>query len=261
MLKFLQDSLERQPFLESIRQEESMNEECVEVRDDAAAGSGERCVALPLRETPAYRAAYQARSCSLAELLAALLRGPDQLRTAYALLDAFGTLRVMANATLEELCRVEGMKPEGAGALRAALELGQRLTLPGEAQILIRSADDAAALVVPRLGCLEQEVLLLVLLNARGAVIGEPIELLRGSRNASVVGIGELFRPALRANADAILLAHNHPSLDPTPSTEDISMTLSAIEAGKMLGVVVLDHLVVGGSEFVSMGRSGMDFS
>jgi len=218
-------------------------------------------MALPLRETPAYRAAHQASSCNLAELLAAVLRGPEQLTSAFALLDRFGTLRALARATVEELCAVEDIDAEAAGALRAAFELGGRLGQPGEARVRIRSAEDAAALLVPRLGGLEQEVLMLLMLDGHGDLIGEPLELLRGSRNASVVGIGELFRPALRANAEALLLAHNHPSGDPVPSPADLAMTLAAIEAGKLLGVLVLDHLVVGGSDYVSMGQAGIDFS
>jgi DNA repair protein RadC len=97
-------------------------------------------------------------------------------------------------------------------------------------------------------------------LNTRNRLIGEPIEIYNGSLNASIVRVGEVFRPALRANAAAIIIAHNHPSGDVTPSPEDVSLTRAFVEAGKMLDIAVLDHLVIGANTYLSLKAKGMGF-
>ncbi|MGB2895031.1 MAG: JAB domain-containing protein, partial [Anaerolineales bacterium] len=121
-------------------------------------------------------------------------------------------------------------------------ELGRRMNAPDEDAPTIQSPEDAAAILIPKMGHLEKERLLVLPLNTRNRLIGEPIEVYNGSLNASIVRVGEVFRPALRANAAAIIIAHNHPSGDVTPSPEDVSLTRAFVEAGKMLDIDVLDR-------------------
>ena len=110
---------------------------------------------------------------------------------------------------------------------------------------MIRSPQDAADLIQYEMGALEQEHFRVLLLDTRNQVIQQR-DIYRGSLNASMIRIGEVFRDAIRANAAAIILAHNHPSGDPSPSPEDVAVTRAIVEAGRLLDIEVLDHLVIG---------------
>lgn len=123
----------------------------------------------------------------------------------------------------------------------------------------VQSPEDGFAILGPQLAHREQEVLAVVLLNTRNRVL-DVIEVYRGSLNASWIRTGELFREAIRQNAAAILVAHNHPSGDPTPSPEDVAVTRAVCEAGALLDVEVLDHLVIGNGRFVSLKVKGLGF-
>jgi DNA repair protein RadC len=109
------------------------------------------------------------------------------------------------------------------------------------------------------MAALEQEHLRVIVLDTRNHVT-EIVELYHGSLNASVVRVGEVFKPAIRHNAASILVVHNHPSGDPTPSPDDVIVTRSMVGAGKLLDIEVLDHLVIGQGKFVSMKESGLGF-
>ena len=216
---------------------------------------------LPLRERPAWRVVYQAEGCSLIELLAVLIGGSSQIEIAQALIGQFGSLRALARATPHEVQEVLGVGPSTAARLRAALELGRRLgVMDGEDPPPIQSPDDAANLLMAQMQHLEQEHLMVLLLDTRNRLIGEPIELYHGSLNTSLIRIGEVFRPAIRANASAILLAHNHPSGTPDPSPEDVAITRAIVEAGRLLDVECLDHLIMGRGRFVSLKSKGLGF-
>jgi DNA repair protein RadC len=106
----------------------------------------------------------------------------------------------------------------------------------------------------------EQEYMVVMPLDTRNRML-DVIEIYHGSLNSSMVRVGELFKPALQRNAASILIAHNHPSTDPTPSPEDISVTRAIVEAGKILDISVLDHLVIGLSRWVSLKEKGLGFS
>lgn len=200
------------------------------------------------------------------ELLAIILRtggrSSSVLDLANRLLAAFGGLGGISAASIPELCRHHGMGEVKSIELHAAFELGRRLVSlnPGE-RPQIRSPMDIANLVKAEMSALGQEHLRVLLLNTKNHVIGSH-DVYRGSLNTAVVRIGELFREAIRQNCAAMVLVHNHPSGDPTPSPEDIDLTRQVVEAGTLLDVAVLDHLVIGSGQpgFVSLKERGLGF-
>jgi len=139
--------------------------------------------------------------------------------------------------------------------------LGRRLSLqePGERPV-ISSPADAAGLVQYEMSALEQEQLRAILLDTRNQVM-EIVELYRGSLNAAPVRVAEVFKTAIRRNAAAIILVHNHPSGDPTPSPDDLALTKAVREAGHLLDIEVLDHLIIGQGRYVSMKEKRLGFS
>jgi len=216
---------------------------------------------LPLRDRPVHRAAYTPEACTTQELLAAVIRGPRSIPGALALLDQFRGLHAISNAAQQELTQIPGIGPARAASLKAALELARRLSIPPDDAPVIHTPEDAAAILIPLIGHLEKERLVVLLLNTRNRLIGAPIEIYNGSLNTSLVRVGEVFRPALQANAASIIIAHNHPSQDVSASPEDIALTRAFAEAGKMLDVEVLDHLIVAGSSYISLKAKGIGFS
>jgi len=191
------------------------------------------------------------------ELLAILLRTGSARESALALanrlLGRFHGLVGLARAGFAELCAERGLGEAKSAQVQAALELGKRLAAAQpEERAQIRSPDDVANLLLAEMGLLDQEHLRVVLLNTRNQVLATQ-EVYRGSVHTAVVRIGELFREALRQNAPCIILVHNHPSGDPTPSAEDIAMTKQAIAAGELLDIDVLDHVIVAHARFASM--------
>ncbi|MBI4570389.1 MAG: DNA repair protein RadC [Chloroflexi bacterium] len=199
------------------------------------------------------------------ELLAILLRTGDAKESALALagrlLGRFGGLVGLAQSGFAELCAERGLGEAKAAQVQAAFELGRRLvaTQPQE-RAVVRAPEDVALLLQGEMGLLDQEELRVLLLNTRNQVLGVS-QVYRGSVHTAVVRIGELFREALRTNAPALILVHNHPSGDPAPSGEDIAMTKQAIEAGALLDVDVLDHVILAQGRFVSMKTLKVAFS
>ncbi len=215
---------------------------------------------LPIRETPAYRVSADAVSCSMSELLAAVIGGTQQIEIADALLARFsGDLQRIYHAPTRQIASIHGLGESTAVRLKAALALGLRLCEPGEKRPVINSPADAAALVQHEMSLLEQEYLKVIVLNTRNHVL-DIVEAYHGSVNASQVRIAELLRPAVQRNAPAIILCHNHPSGDPTPSPQDIALTRSTIEAGKLMDITVLDHLVIGKGSYVSLKEKKLGF-
>lgn len=203
-------------------------------------------------------------SLSNQELLAILLRTGGAKESALAmasrLLGRFDGLVGLARTGFAELCAERGLGEAKAAQVQAALELGKRLVAsqPQE-RPAVRSPEDIANLLQGDMGLLEQEQMRVVLLNIRNQVLGMP-EVYKGSVHTAVVRIGELFREALRQNAPSLILVHNHPSGDPAPSAEDIAMTKQAIEAGALLDVDVLDHIILAQGRFESMKRLQLAF-
>jgi len=209
-------------------------------------------------------AALGAGSLSNQELLAILIgSGTSEhnvFQVAQTLLHRFQGLSGLARASVEDLRRVPGIGPVRAVELKACLELGRRLlTAPDLDRPVIRCPADAARLVLD-MGLEEQERIRVLLLNTKNHLMGSR-DVYKGSLNSSQVRIGELFKDALRQNSASIILVHNHPSGDPSPSRDDIQVTRQAVEAGRLLDVAVLDHLIMGRSDrWISMKERGLGF-
>lgn len=217
---------------------------------------------LPHEERPRERMMhYGAESLSQAELLAILLRTgahrESAILIAQRLLSRAGGLRGLADLSIEELTTINGIGPAKAVQLKAGIELGRRmansrLTEP----VIIRSPQDAAEILTEQLRYLQKEHFICLFLNTKNHVIAQET-LSMGSLNASIVHPREVFRAAMKCSSAAIICAHNHPSGDPTPSPEDISLTARLMQAGEIVGIDVLDHLVIGDSSYVSLKEKG----
>jgi DNA repair protein RadC len=220
---------------------------------------------LPAQERPRERLKkYGAASLSNAELLAIILRtgaaSESVLNLSAKLLARFGGLSGLAKAGFGELCMERGLAEAKAAQLKAALELGRRLlsTQPEE-RLAVRSPADVANLLQAEMSLLEQEELRLVLLNTKNQVLAIS-QVYKGSVNTSLIRVSELFREAVRENCPALVVVHNHPSGDPTPSPEDIKITEQIVKAGKLLDIEVLDHLIIGHQRYVSLKERGLGF-
>jgi DNA repair protein RadC len=198
------------------------------------------------------------------ELIAIILRtgtqGENVLHLAERLLKDHGGLGGLARVPFAELTRARGIGTVKAIELQAALELGRRLSAASpEDKPVIKSPADAANLL-SEMCALEQETMRTILLDTKNRVLAMPT-VYRGSLHTTVVRVGELFREAVRLNCAALIIAHNHPSGDPTPSPEDVAVTGEIVKAGKILDIDVLDHLVIGaGTKFVSLKERGLGF-
>ena len=221
---------------------------------------------LPSSERPRERLLhYGPGALSTSELLAIILRtgthDENVIRVAQRLLASFGGLTGLAQANTTALTAEKGLGPAKVAQLKAALEIGRRLLIesPGE-RPQIRAPADAANLVMSEMSLLEQEHLRTMLLDTKNRVLATPT-IYVGSLNTSLIRVGELFREAIRANCASLIVLHNHPSGDPTPSPEDVAVTRQIVEAGKLLDVEVLDHLIIGQQRFVSLKERGLGFS
>lgn len=217
---------------------------------------------LPVREQPVYRLQHAGPpALSTTELLACLLQTPDALEHASVLLVKFAGLAGLQNATNAELTEVSGIGPAAAARIKAALEFGRRVILEDQPDAMcIRSPGDVAQTLMAELSHLEQEHFKVVYLDTRNRVLGiETVYI--GSLNASHIRVGEVFREAVRRSCAALIVAHNHPSGDPTPSPEDVEVTRQLVEAGKLLDIELLDHLIIGRQRFISLRERGLGFS
>ncbi len=220
---------------------------------------------MPIAERPRERLRnFGPGALSNSELFAILLRtgveGESVVSLSQGLLSRFGGIRGIANATYRELCSYRGVSDAKCCQLMAALELGRWLVSlsPGD-RAQISTPQDVANLLMAEMSFMEQEHLRVVLLNTKNQVLGMK-EVYVGNVNSSVVRVSEVFRPAIRDNCPAIILVHNHPSGDPAPSEEDIQTTKQIVEAGALLDIEVLDHVVIGQQRFVSMKEKHLGF-
>ncbi len=220
---------------------------------------------LPPTEQPRERLAAQGPAAlSDSELLAIILRvgveGTNVLQLAQQLLIEHHGWTGLLRADYAELCRKRGLGAAKTATLKAALEIGRRLLITsGDERMQIRSPTDAADLLMLEMGHLDQEHLRTVLLDTKNRV-QQVSTIYIGSVNSALIRIGEVFKDAIRRNSTALIVAHNHPSGDPTPSPEDILVTRQIVEAGKLLDIDVLDHLVIGRGRWVSMRERGLGF-
>src|SRR6266568_5096309 len=152
-----------------------------------------------------------------------------------------------------ELCAEHGMGEAKSAQVKAALEIGRRLgTLHVDARYKISTPADAANLVMLDLAYLDTEQMRILLLDAKSQLV-EKASLYQGTANSSVLRAAEVFRPAILRNCTGLILCHNHPSGDPTPSPEDIEATLQLVEAGRILDIELVDHIIIGHQRFVSL--------
>jgi DNA repair protein RadC len=209
---------------------------------------------LPERERPVNRLKEAGpHALSKVELLACLLQSSDAIHQAEQLMATFKTLGRLVVASQSEITRIDGIGPAQAARLKAALEIGSRLMAePPEEKYQIRAPSDAAHVLMSMLSNKPREQFVVLALDTRNQILHQEI-LYSGTLNSSVVRTAEVFAIALEHNAASIFVAHNHPSGDPSPSPEDVAITRRLVEAGKLLGVEVLDHLVIGQNRYISM--------
>jgi len=195
------------------------------------------------------------------ELLAIILRtGTSKesvLKLSQKLLKHFEGLRMLTNATVEEITSISGIGKAKAAQIIAAMELGRRINrLTYDDRYTIRSPQDGANYVMDEMRFLSQEHFVCLYLNTKNQVLHKQTVFI-GSLNASIVHPREVFKEAFKRSAASVICVHNHPSGDPTPSREDIEVTKRLTECGKMLGIELLDHLIIGDQKYVSLKEKG----
>ncbi len=201
-------------------------------------------------------------SVSEAELLANLIgtgeKNRNALELARLLLQRFGGLAGLKHLTIPELCSVGGIGPAKASRILAALELGRRaLSEPLGLDLRAMSSRDIYSHYYPRLRDLKKEVFLLLLFDGKNRLIRD-VTISTGSLSLNIVHPREVFKPAVRESASAVILLHNHPSGDPTPSAEDRELTRRLVAAGRIMGIRVLDHVVIGDGNYFSFSDRGV---
>lgn len=200
-------------------------------------------------------------SLSTHELVAILLRTGTKdesvLQLSNRLLTHFEGLRLLRDASLDEITSIKGIGMAKAIQLLTAVEIGRRISnLSYDDRYVIRSPEDGAKYVMNDMRFLSQEHFVCIYLNTKNQVLHKQTIFI-GSLNASIVHPREVFKEAFRRSAASIICAHNHPSGDPTPSKEDIEVTKRLSECGKIIGIDVLDHLIIGENKFVSLKEKG----
>jgi DNA repair protein RadC len=205
---------------------------------------------------------YGPEVLSNAELLAIILRVGTAEYSAIGLaehiLARFSGLKGVANSTVEELSTIKGLGTAKAAQIKAMVELGKRLAASiGEGRPIIRNPRDAAELLMPELRDAPQEHFKAVLLNTKGEVL-KVKDITVGTLDSSLITPRDLFRVAIAANSASVIVAHNHPSGDPTPSQDDINVTHRLAQAGQMVGIEVIDHIIIGDGIWVSLKERGL---
>lgn len=217
---------------------------------------------LPHSQRPRERMmSYGADALSHAELLAILIRTGTKNQSAVDLsasvLQQCGSLRKLIDMSVEELTSIKGIGQAKALQVLAGIELGKRVARSSLGEVVtVRSPHDAAMYIMEDMRYLKKEHFVCLFLNTKNHIIGKET-LSIGTLNASLVHPREVFRAAIRVSSASIICIHNHPSGDPTPSTEDIQITKRLAEAGSLIGIEILDHLIIGDGIFVSLKEQG----
>jgi len=220
---------------------------------------------LPVDERPRERLMrYGSESISTTELLAIILgsgmRGKTVLQLSQELLSCFGGVKGIAEATVEELCQIKGLGVAKAVQLKAAFSLGIKAAACSESpKFRIDNPIHAYHLVKDELEHEKRELFVVILLDTRGCVICHNVVAI-GTLSQALVHPREVFYPAIRHKAASVILAHNHPSGDPTPSKYDIEVTESLVEAGKLIEIPIQDHLIIGRNSYTSLRQKGIQF-
>ncbi len=200
---------------------------------------------------------YGSQTLLTEELLVLVLRTGSADEKGYELarklLATYGGLGGLLQVEYKELTQEHGLSETRAALLKAVLELGRRLNWPQQGEkYQIKTPADAASLVMLDMAYLDYEQLRVIVLDTKNRVVDNS-PLYRGTINSSVLRAAEIFRLAIVRNCPAIIICHSHPSGDPSPSDEDIEVTKQLVEAGKVLDVDLLDHLIIGHHQFVSL--------
>jgi len=219
---------------------------------------------LPQSERPRERLQrLGAENLSAQELVAVVLgrgiKNESVLVTAQRLLDRFKTMRGIAEATTEELCEVRGIGLAKACQIQAAFELANRRSIKSEdnPKTAISSPEDVYNELQTKARGKKKEYFWAVLLNTRNTII-KSVEISIGSLDSSIVHPRELFKEAIAASASSIIVAHNHPSGNPQASQEDIKLTKRLKESGELIGIEIVDHIILGDEQFLSLKREGL---
>lgn len=205
---------------------------------------------------------YGPEALSEVELIALLLRSGTAASSALdlgaLLLAHFEGVRGLMQAGVQELQAMKGIGPAKATEIKAALELGRRVaTAPPAERPVIRTPDDVRALVMEDYRHLDREHFGVLLLNTKHQVLADE-RISVGTLNSSNVHPREVFKNAIRRSAAALVLVHNHPSGDPTPSRQDIELTGRLVEAGLIIGIEILDHVIIGDNKYISFRAEGL---
>ena len=220
---------------------------------------------MPIDERPRERLRMRGpEALTNAELIAILLRtgisGENVVTLAQRILSRFEGLRGLSKASFGELTKQHAMGEAKTSQLLAAMELGKRMLHEQPGRRIVRAAEDVFQMLFADMALLEQEELRVLLLSTRNEVIAMR-DVYRGNVSSAVVRIGEVFRDAVREGCPSIIAVHNHPSGDPSPSAEDAALTKQLVEAGRLLGIEVLDHVVIARSGFVSLKERKLGFA
>jgi len=198
--------------------------------------------------------------CSNLELLSAMIGGPKQIEIAESIAAHFkGDLHLLFQASVVELVSIPGVGEATAARIKSALALSRRLSMTSMDRVTVNSPADAAALCSD-MSTFDVEHLRVIMLNTKSMVLGIA-DVYKGSVNSSQIRVAEVFRPALQRNAPSIVIAHNHPSGSANQSPDDVAVTRVLVQAGKLLNIEVLDHLILGHNEFISLKEKGLGFS
>jgi DNA repair protein RadC len=196
-----------------------------------------------------------------AQLLAIIIRNGRAGRTAVdvgrELLERFESLAGIEQAGIREICNVSGIGPAKAAEIKAAIELGRRYQKPSLTGASFCSSQDVAVYYQPRMKDLKKEMFRCILLDTKNKIIREEVVSI-GSLSASIVHPRDSFKTAIRESAAAVIFVHNHPSGDIKPSREDILLTRRLVQAGEVLGIQVLDHIIIGDGDHFSFRDNGM---
>ncbi len=217
---------------------------------------------IPLEERPRERLIEAGeRQLGNEELVAIILRTgwahESVLDLARRLLSQFDGFHGLADATFDELKAIKGMGTAKICELKAAVEIGRRMSMAPRQGLIIRTPRDVEAYLVNELRQLTQEVFVVLSLNSKNQLVGKDYAT-TGTLNSSLVHPREVFKIAVRRSAASIVVVHNHPSGDPQPSREDVEVTKRLGEAGKLMGIEVLDHIIIGDGRYVSLRERGV---